>query len=70
VSEESVWCVKNRGTWCATYRGKKPDKKVMRDRTRCDYWVIFRAGAELRSPTCPTCLAKVRRAASRRVVAV
>lgn len=48
--------------WCFTRHNTKPDPFARMDRTLCGQYVMFRGGsAKLEEPTCPDCLAKLRK---------
>lgn len=45
--------------WCAV--DGKPDPAALNDHTLCDRAVTMRVGTEKRVPTCPECMAELRR---------
>ena len=56
------WCVLDReGLWHATFRGHGPDPGAWSDRVACGGYVALRHAHGRRLPTCPGCLARVRR---------
>lgn len=57
VGQTLVVCVKHRDGWCALKPHTKLDPDALQDHTACGYVVTLRTGSEVRTPTCPQCLA-------------
>lgn len=63
-----TWCVKNVDGWCATATGRPFKEAACNVRTRCKFFISLPWGCEEREPTCPECLAALRKTKKRKAV--
>ena len=56
-----IWCVRHRDGWCATATGRRCTDGAWNVGTKCKHFIVAPTGCEVRKPTCPECLAALKK---------